>query len=438
MIIIVIISLILSSSSLAGTTSVSKCFYEGDFTVYCNKSRLSAAAPTELMRYARLTNGVMYGDAMCSYNASSCHTKQSLSDCVDKAYCHVPNSWSSMAPNCNGNSYYSQLDYDCHPAYTMCDTAHTLVDGFSGLIYSPDYPNTFRSDQRRETCYLTINLPKNHHVEITLDFFDMLKTPNCYGDYLEIQQYVRVGPTTGGGNNNGDNGVLRNKYLSNKRYKSTNQQSVDSEEKSYFKNSTGGQIFYNAHDDDDQATTISSTTTRQKPVVKLKKSNRRVGHLSDTGSGGKMFRPQSHQSTRKPSNSGGQQNRRPAEYKWHTLVTVCGKLENGYVIRGTASTINFKFRPLAANHPLLNNNPNRHQGFKIFFQAVPPKLADDEETVVAGGGKLNVSATSNRNSTVVITTKEFDILGPDREESDADDEANSDKQRKTILKSKLT
>lgn len=181
------IKLIITSKQLdtfvsASITSVSKCHYEGDFTVNCKESN-------ELMRTANVINGLHYNDTQCSYNPkeSHCHRQTALSYCVDKPSCAIKNDWFSLAPQCDGNSYYSQFNFDCQPAYYMCEDT-VVKDAFSGLIYSPMYPGSFRTESSTP-CFLTINLPKDHHVEITLDHFDIFKYQNCLADFLEIQEY---------------------------------------------------------------------------------------------------------------------------------------------------------------------------------------------------------------------------------------------------------
>ena len=231
------------------------------------------------MRYAKVTNGLQHNESLCSYvPGASCSRTLHLSHCVDKPQCNIKNYWFSLEPDCPGNSYYTQFEYDCQPAFYMCDK-ESLINAFSGLIYSPSYPNTFRSS-RSDTCYLTIKLPKNHHAEITLESFDMLSTSKCFGDYLEIQQYV-------------DSSVMSKRGA-------------------------------------DKA-------------VKHRKLN--------------------------------------SNYKWNTLGTMCGKIEQSYTIKAESDTINFKFRPLPNDHAYLkdlNGTTRSHSGFKIFFQAIPPK---EEEPV---------------------------------------------------------
>lgn len=200
--------------------TVSKCFYDGDFTVFCNKSRLPSSMyhsnnnnnnndstnrsphyktnlepPVELMHYARVINGLQHNnDSICSYvpGASACARKRTLTDCLDKPYCHIKNNWFSLEPECPGNSYYTQFEYDCQPAFTMCDErSHLARNVFSALVYSPNYPRTFRSE-KSDLCYLTLYFPNDHHVEISLEFFDLLPTSQCIGDYLEIRQYIPI------------------------------------------------------------------------------------------------------------------------------------------------------------------------------------------------------------------------------------------------------
>jgi hypothetical protein len=394
---------------------VSKCFYEGGFTVYCNKTKLpsstqtSDSTPLEVMRYARLTNGLQYNDSLCSYLPNtSCHKKQSLVSCVDKPYCSVENTWASLEPNCRGNSFYSQLDYDCQPAYSMCDSTVESINAFSGIIYSPNYPSTFRSD-RIEPCYLTVNLPKNHHVEITLDYFDLLKTPNCIGDYVEIQQYIKV--------NNNNNADYTSKFLSNKRMKSNSSTSNASNV------IISGESFNN------------NNKNATRPAIRLHKQLlSRNSHLENPVS--KMFRPNQGQQQQQQPGQGKSKQPKRAEYKWHTLVTVCGKIEKGYTIRATENTINFKFRPLPASHNYLANVNRQFQGFKIYFQAVPPKPIVDESPYDDDKPARPTSA-GNKNSTSVLTTKVFDLDPYADSSGSSGNDVNYDntKPNKTILKS---
>lgn len=229
------------------------------------------------MRYAKVINGLQHNESLCSYvPGASCSRTLILSHCIDQPQCHIKNDWFSLEPDCPGNSYYTQFEYECQPAFFMCER-DTLVNAFSGLIYSPSYPSAFRSG-RSEACYLTIKLPKNHHAEITLEKFDLLSTSKCIGDYLEIQQYVE-------------------------------------------------------------------TSSWQKRAL----NRTRIKHKMLSSSG---------------------------NFKWSTLGTMCGRIEQKYKIRAESDTINFKFRPLPENHPFLTNSqPNKqiNQGFKIFFQAIPPQ-----------------------------------------------------------------
>lgn len=143
------------------------------------------------MHYARVINGLQHNNTLCSYvpDAQSCARKRPLNGCLDKPYCHVKNNWFSLEPDCSGNSYYTQFEYECQPAYFMCGKEHLARDVFSALIYSPNYPQTFRSE-KSDVCYFTLYLPNNHHAEITLEYFDLFPTSQCVGDYLEIRQYI--------------------------------------------------------------------------------------------------------------------------------------------------------------------------------------------------------------------------------------------------------
>ena len=183
LILIIIIASLLLKNQNCSISSISKCHYEGDFQVTCSESN-------ELMRTANIINGLHYNETQCLFNPieSYCHRQTVLSYCIDKPKCSIKNAWTSLQPECEGNSYYTQFNYDCQPAYHMCED--TIVkDAFSGLIYSPFYPYSFRTENNNKPCFLTINLPKDHHVEITLDHFDIFKYQNCLADFLEIQEY---------------------------------------------------------------------------------------------------------------------------------------------------------------------------------------------------------------------------------------------------------
>jgi hypothetical protein len=183
LLILIIITANLLKNQNCSISSISKCHYEGDFQVTCSESN-------ELMRTANIINGLHYNETQCLFNPieSYCHRQTLLSYCIDKPKCSIKNAWTSLQPECEGNSYYTQFNYDCQPAYHMCED--TIVkDAFSGLIYSPFYPYSFRTENNNKPCFLTINLPKDHHVEITLDHFDIFKYQNCLADFLEIQEY---------------------------------------------------------------------------------------------------------------------------------------------------------------------------------------------------------------------------------------------------------
>ncbi len=170
---------------------ISKCHYEGDIELNCDRTNMLSDTK-KVIRYARLINGLYFNDSLCSFvPGTSCYRDTVAEDCLDKASCTISNGWYSLEPYCAGHSYYSQVEYDCQPAYHMCETHDTVINNeFSGIIYSPNYPNSFRTDSD-VPCFMTIHLPKNHHVQITLDYFNILKTKNCIGDYIEIQEYVQ-------------------------------------------------------------------------------------------------------------------------------------------------------------------------------------------------------------------------------------------------------
>ena len=126
-------------SSLA---KISKCHYEGDINIYCNRSKLPASEfdtnIVEHMRSAKATYGLYYNDTLCSYlpnqaaTAATCHKRQILNECVDKPYCTVRNGWYSLEPDCAGNAYYTHVDYDCQPVFYMCSETTVVHNIFSG------------------------------------------------------------------------------------------------------------------------------------------------------------------------------------------------------------------------------------------------------------------------------------------------------------------
>lgn len=169
---------------------ISKCHHEGDINLNCNKKNMPSDTP-ELIRSAKLINGLYYNDSLCSFvPGTSCYRQLSLNECIDKSNCSIKNSWYSLEPECSGNSYYAQVEYECQPSYHICDSPTVINNVFSGVIYSPHYPGSFRSESNTP-CFLTIQVPKKHHIQITLDYFNLLLTKSCVGDYLEIQEYIK-------------------------------------------------------------------------------------------------------------------------------------------------------------------------------------------------------------------------------------------------------
>lgn len=72
----------------------------------------------------------------------------------------------------------------------MCEKT-TISNLFSGLILSPAYPHSYKLSSPKP-CYLTINVPANHYIEITIDYFSIVKSQKCISDYLNIQEYIDV------------------------------------------------------------------------------------------------------------------------------------------------------------------------------------------------------------------------------------------------------
>ena len=95
---------------------INKCYYEGDFTVYCNSTKLPVTPDTvEIMRYAKVINGVQYKENHCEFTNLTCYKEEILSQCIDKQYCSIKNSWFNL-PECRANSYYTEFEYDCQPS----------------------------------------------------------------------------------------------------------------------------------------------------------------------------------------------------------------------------------------------------------------------------------------------------------------------------------
>jgi hypothetical protein len=367
---VIILFLTISDCVYVNSTTISKCFFDGDYTVYCNKSKIAVTSSPkqnnagsggsdsngdalEVMRYARVINGLQYNETLCSYlPGSGCHRRQNLAECVDQTFCHVKNSWFSLEPECRGNSYYTQLEYDCQPAYHMCQKES--INAFSGLIYSPAYPNSFRSD-RIEPCYLTVNVPKDHHVEIVIDAFDLIKTPGCIGDFLEIQQYTKIKPSNSANSN--DEYKL---FISHKKQKQQQQTGVSSQKS-----------FNNFSD--------SSFLNQPKIVKKQQRLNNRPQKIAP-------------------------------KYEWQKLVSLCGKLDRGNKILAMQSTINFKFRALPSTHSYVSR---MNTGFKIFFQAIPSIIpehfADETTTNITPSTNKPTNNNNNNANGIVITTKNYDL-----------------------------
>ena len=192
----------------------------------------------------------------------------------------------------------------------MCDRESVINNVFSGLVYSPNYPNSFRTESDRP-CFLTLHLPKNHHVEIILDFFDILNTHKCIGDYLEIQEYKEA------------------------------------------------------------------ELEKSKRHLYLNESQR----LSDVS--------------------------RRSKYRWHTVGTMCGKVESKFTLRARSDIINIKFRPLHAGHPYLSGvkDKSAKTGFKIYFQAVPPGAPEPPPIADESKKNANINAARNRPGTTTPLTK---------------------------------
>ena len=125
---------------------------------------------------------------------------------------------------------------------------------------------------------------------------------------------------------------------------------------------------------------------------------------------------------------------------------MCGRIDKAYTIRATADTINFKFRPLSANHPYLQTLANTkykasdHVGFKIYFQAIPPKAptddsyTQDEQDNPAAGGKGH-SNNNNNNKKGDQYTSTGVYVSSQSIENDYDEDAEANASADTKFKS---
>jgi ribosome-associated toxin RatA of RatAB toxin-antitoxin module len=166
---------------------IDKCYYEGDFVVYCNKTRIVPNNQIELIHKAQVTYGIQYNDTLCTHTKLTCSKTYLRHDCIDNTYCEVTNGWLTLEPYCKGNSYYTQFEFECQPAYYMCDKEHH-ENVFSGLVLSPSYPLLYTIDSLKN-CIQTFVFPTDHYVEILVENFTMPRSDNCARDFLEILEY---------------------------------------------------------------------------------------------------------------------------------------------------------------------------------------------------------------------------------------------------------
>jgi hypothetical protein len=92
------------------------------------------------------------------------------------------------------------LVFSCRPvglivfvfvAYYMCDKT-AISNVFSGMVYSPFYPYSYKSNSQANLCFLTVTVPSNHFIEITVDKLNMFGSHKCALDYLHVQEYLEV------------------------------------------------------------------------------------------------------------------------------------------------------------------------------------------------------------------------------------------------------
>ncbi len=97
---------------------MSKCHYEGDFTIFCNKTK-SIYDTDGVIRYVKKISGLQYNNTMCSFTLSTCYKSIELHDCFDRPFCQIQNGWYNL-PECNGHSYYTEVEYECRKGKIEC------------------------------------------------------------------------------------------------------------------------------------------------------------------------------------------------------------------------------------------------------------------------------------------------------------------------------
>jgi hypothetical protein len=141
------------------------------------------------LRFIKVINGVQFKENYCHFTNLTCYKEEILTKCIDKQNCFIKNRWFYL-PECRANSYYTEIEYECQPRFYMCEKT-TINNLFSGLIVSPAYPHSYKLSSPKP-CYLTIQVPANHYIEITFDYFSIVKSHKCQSDYLNIQEYVDI------------------------------------------------------------------------------------------------------------------------------------------------------------------------------------------------------------------------------------------------------
>ena len=60
--------------SVINGTVVSKCYYDGDFTVNCNSTKLPILADTvEVLRFIKVINGIQFKENYCHFTNLTCY-----------------------------------------------------------------------------------------------------------------------------------------------------------------------------------------------------------------------------------------------------------------------------------------------------------------------------------------------------------------------------
>jgi hypothetical protein len=191
---------------------------------------------------------------------------------------------------------------------------------------------------------MTIELPDNHYAEITFDNFEMMKTTNCMGDYLEILEY-RGYKDSGASMAYGEDDSYFGRLTNSKAHSNVLRRKRQSKNHLAVGGDDTGAMSHNG--DELSNLELSGVSKINKSSKSNEKTNPRIVNLNS------------------------RINKRRPNFKWHSLGHFCGKFDSGYTFRATSNIINFKFRPLASNHQFMSTFQHRANfRFKIYFQGM--------------------------------------------------------------------